>query len=376
MYARLLKPSHGRSFYLFGPRGVGKTSWISSQFPDALVFDLLDSDTYRKLLSDPSRLKESIPPGFKRWIAIDEIQRIPELLNEVHRLIEKEKYKFILTGSSARKLRRKGTNLLAGRALTYAMHPLTSRELKNDFSLKKALSFGMLPSVWVQGEARKYIQSYIKTYLREEVQEEGLARNLSSFSRFMEVATFSQGSVLNYSNVGRDAEIHRKVVEDYFTILEDLLIGIRLPVFNRRTKRKLIKHAKFYYFDVGIFRELRPKGPLDSDAELDGPSLETLVLQEIRAINDYLDLGFKIHFWKTTQDQEVDFVLYGERGLIAIEVKRSSRITGDDLKGLRLFREDYPMAKTYLVYGGTRPQRNGAIEIMPVSDFLKFDWWG
>lgn len=375
MYARLLMPPEKRSFFLFGPRGVGKTSWVTKQFPDAQVFDLLESETYRKFLADPSRLSESISPKFEGWIAIDEIQRVPELLNEIHRLIEKNKLKFILTGSSARKLRKKGTNLLAGRALTYAMHPLTSRELGKDFDLKRALNLGMLPSIWSQTEPKKYLQAYLKTYLREEVQEEGLTRNLSSFSRFMEVATFSQGSVLNLSNVGRDADIHRKVVEDYFSILEDLLIGIKLPIFSRRAKRKLIKHSKFFYFDVGIFRELRPKGPLDSESELDGPSLETFILQEIRALNDYLDLGFTLHYWRTTQDQEIDFVLYGQKGLIAIEVKRSARVADDDLKALHLFLEDYPMARAYLIYGGNKKQRIGAIEIVPVLDFLKSDWW-
>lgn len=361
MYPRLLNPPKS-SFFLFGPRSTGKTTWVESQFKDALSFDLLEAATYTRLLAEPGRLSASIPENHKNWIVIDEVQRVPDLLNEVHRLIQKKKYRFVLTGSSARKLRRGGVNLLAGRALTHSFFPLTARELGGDFNLAHALQYGMLPPVWSMDKPKAFLQSYIKTYLREEIQEEGLTRNLPAFSRFLEAATFSQGSILNISNVARDAAVDRKVVEDYFSILDDLMLGVRLPVFSRRAKRALMQRSKFYFFDVGVYRILRPRGPLDVESETDGPALETLVLQELRALNHYLDLEYELFFWHTKSDHEVDFVLYGPRGLIGMEVKRSSIFRESELDGLKLFYKDYPIAKLYFLYGGTkRFHHSGAV---------------
>ena len=195
---------------------------------------------------------------------VDEVQRVPDILNEVHRLIESRGLRFVLTGSSARKLRRRGVNLLAGRALTRRMHPLTARELGRDFDLGRALRFGCLPFACTASDPQEYLASYVSTYLREEVQQEGLARNLAAFSRFLEAASFSQGSVLNMAAVARDCSVRAKVVEDYFAILENLLIAVRLPVFTRRAKRRLVAHPKFYFFDAGVFRAIRPRGPLES----------------------------------------------------------------------------------------------------------------
>ncbi|PJC66441.1 ATPase, partial [Candidatus Beckwithbacteria bacterium CG_4_9_14_0_2_um_filter_47_11] len=188
MYSRLLKPPEGKSFFLFGPRGTGKTTWVKSTFPDAVYIDLLEAEVYNDLLANPGRLENLIPKGFKSWIVIDEIQRVPELLNEVHRLIEAPGHKFVLTGSSARKLRKKGHNLLAGRALTFFMHPLTGLELGRDFNLEKSLEFGQLPSVYQEASPKKYLESYVQTYLKEEVEQEGLTRNISAFARFLETA--------------------------------------------------------------------------------------------------------------------------------------------------------------------------------------------
>jgi uncharacterized protein len=202
------------------------------------------------------------------------------------------------------------------------------------------------------------------------VQQEGLVRNLGSFGRFLEAASFSQGSVLNMAAVARETGVAAKVVEDYFEILEDLLIAVRIPVFTRRAKRKLTVHPKFYFFDAGVFRALRPRGPLDDPQQLVGAAFETLVLQQLRALNDYLDLGYGIHFWRSAKGDEVDFVLYGERGLHAIEVKSSSRLRSADTKSLRVFLQDYPMAKATLVYGGTRAHHDGGIDIMPAEEML------
>jgi predicted AAA+ superfamily ATPase len=371
MYSRLLKPPKGKSFFLFGPRGTGKSTWVKTNFPKALLFDLLESELYNDLLAQPQRLENLIPKDFDDWIVLDEVQRIPDLLNEAHRLIEKNKYKFILTGSSARSLRKKGTNLLAGRALTFFMHPLTATELGNDFKIQHSLNFGQLPSVYTEADPKAYLESYVKTYVREEVQQEGLTRNLGAFFRFLEAASFSQGSLLNISGVARECSIERKVVENYFGILEDLLLASYLHVFTKRARRRMVRHPKFYYFDAGVYRTLRPMGPLDSTAEVDGAALETLFYQEIKALNDYYHLGFDIYYWHTSNNVEVDFILYGKKGIKAFEVKRTAKPTGEILKGLRAFLKEYPMAEAALIYGGKRRMREGKIDIIPVDECLK-----
>lgn len=371
MYTRIIKPLENKSFFLFGPRGTGKTTWVRATFPQAVYIDLLEAEIFNKLLANPQNLKNYIPPNFNDWIIIDEVQKVPELLDEIHRLIEANRYKFILTGSSARKLRKHGHNLLAGRALTYHMHPLTAKELGESFKLGYSLQFGNLPCAYTEADPKKYLESYVRTYLQEEVQFEGLARNLSAFSRFLEAASFSQGSVLNVSSVARDCAIERKVVENYFSILEDLLIARRIPVFSKRAKRRTAIHPKFYFFDTGVFRTLRPMGPLDSPEEAQGPALETLILQEMIALNDYLDLGYSFYYWRTSDDAEVDLVLYGNSGLLAIEIKRGSRINETMFKGLNLFKKDYPEARCIFVYGGDKRQWFDDIEAIPVTDFLR-----
>lgn len=372
MYSRLIKPPENKSFFLFGPRGTGKTTWVKTSFPKAIYLDLLEAELFNDLLANPGRLENLIPKDFNNWIVIDEVQRVPELLNEIHRLIETNKYKFILTGSSARKLRRKGPNLLAGRALTYYLHTLTTVELKSDFNLMRSLNFGHLPCAYMEKDPQKYLESYVKTYLEEEIQYEGLTRNLGAFSRFLETASFSQGAVLNISAVAQECSIERKTVENYFKILEDLLIGYRLPVFTKKAKRRLIAHPKFYFFDVGMYRTLRPKGPLDMPEEAVGVALETLVFQELNAINDTLGLGYKIYYWQPlSRDSEVDFILYGSKGIKAVEVKKTAKFSPSLLKGLKLFLNDYPITKAYLVYGGKRRFWDGNIEVIPIEDFLK-----
>jgi len=307
-------------------------------------------------------------------VIIDEVQKIPQLLNEVHRLIENKHYKFILTGSSARSLKKKGVNLLGGRALSFKMFPLTAVELKDDFQLKNSLKFGHLPYVFSKDNdlaIQDYLESYTQTYLREEVMQEGLTRNISAFSRFLEVASFSQASVLNMSEIAREASINRKVIEDYFSIVEDLLLAQRIPVFTKRAKRKLITHSKFYFFDVGVYRAIRPKGPYDSIEEEEGATFETLVYQELQAINHYFHLQYNLYFWRTAAQVEVDFVLYGPKGIIGIEVKRSDYIDSKDLKGLRLFGSDYPEAKLFFFYGGKDRRYIDNISIIPIEEALR-----
>jgi len=373
MFNRMLSIplTNRKTFFLFGPRGTGKTTLLKNLFPNAMFVNLLKSEYYNRLSSDPGLIQKMIPPQYNDWIIIDEIQRIPELLNEVHDLIESKKHMFILTGSSARKLRRKGVNLLAGRALTYNFHPLTAIEQEKTFNVIESLRLGHLPARFNEHHPQKYLKDYVQTYIREEVLQEGLTRNIGHFSRFLEIASFSQGNVVNVSEIAREASIKRSLTENYFSILEDLLIGVHLPVFTRKAKRKLIGHQKFYYFDVGVFRAIRPTGPLDSESEIDGPALETLVFQEIRAINDYLETDYQLYFWRTKNGLEIDFVLYGPNGLIAIEVKRSSHVHSKNLRGLKEFKKDYPPAKCYLFYSGIDILYIDNITVLPIDQALQ-----
>lgn len=371
MYTRILEPPKQKSFFLFGPRGTGKTTWLKIRFPNALYFDLLDSEVYNDLLARPNRLAQMIPDSWKDWVIVDEVQRVSALLHEVHRLIETRHLTFALTGSSARKLKKKDVNLLAGRALTSFMYPLTASELREDFDLRHALHYGHLPATFQEADPRKYLESYVTTYLREEVQQEGLTRSLGAFARFLEVASFSQGQLLNISAVAQEAAVDRKVTEHFFGILEDLLVAERVPVFRKKARRRMVVHPKFYFFDAGVYRALRPRGPLDTPEDIDGAALETVVRQELKAMNHYGDYGYQMFFWRTASGQEVDIVLYGERGIVAIEVKRSARVTGDALKGLSEFLDEYPQARAYLVYGGTTARWERNIRILPAEVFLK-----
>lgn len=370
MYSRMIQYPNTKSFFLFGPRGTGKSTWVKTRFPQAVYIDLLDAALSTSLTAAPDRLKNLIPKNYSGWVVIDEVQRVPELLNEVHRLIEERKLRFVLTGSSGRKLRRKGVNLLAGRASTRSMHPLTAAELGQDFNPKNSLLFGHLPSILSEHDPMDYLYGYVQTYLREEVLQEGLTRNIGAFARFLEAAALSQATTLNISEIARECAVQRKTVEGYFQILEDLLLATRLPVFTRRAKRRMVAHRKFYFFDAGVYRALRPKGPLDLPAEIDGAALETMVFQELSATIANLQLGYHMYYWRTANQKEVDFVLYGERGLLAIEVKRSSRPQKKDVRGLRAFLKDYPMAKAFIFYRGPHIPDEENIEWLPIDQAL------
>ena len=372
-FKRLLKlPLSGSSsIFLFGPRGTGKTAWLKSNLPNPIYIDLLDFNNYNQFLGNPRRLENLIPANYDGWVVIDEIQRIPELLNEVHRLIEAKKIRFVLTGSSARSLRKLGTNLLAGRALTYYMHPLIIQEIGELFDFNHALNFGLLPSAVTHLDPQKYLESYVQTYVREEVLQEGLTRNIGSFSRFLEAASFSQGNILNVSEIARELGLNRLLVSNYFSILDDLLLGKQILPFTYRAKRNMIAHGKFYFFDTGVFRIIRPKGLLDSPEEIDGSALETLFLQSLQAVNDYFNLSYKIYFWRTQSGNEVDFVLYGPKGLYAFEIKRSAKINSSSLKGLKSFLQDYPQAQAYIVYLGKNKEYHDNITAIPFEEALK-----
>jgi len=360
------------SFFLFGPRGTGKSTFVHQYFKDAITIDLLDPERVRLLSAMPERLKEIVDANPNaRCLVIDEIQRVPELLTVVHSLIEaKGGWRFVLTGSSARKLKRTGVDLLGGRALLNTMHPFMAAELGEQFETDRALNHGLLPLVWASESPTEVLRSYAALCLREEVQMEGLVRNIGNFSRFLEAISFSHASVLNISNVARECEVERKVVEGYVGILEDILLGWRLPVFSRRAKRALSAHPKFYLFDTGVFRSLRPQGPLDRPEEIEGQALEGLVAQHLRAWAAYSQMKREIFFWRTRSGLEVDFIVYGPDGLWAVEVKNARKIHPNDLRGLRSFKEEYPQSKAFLLYRGKDRFLRNDILCVPCQEFL------
>lgn len=372
MYTRLYKYPKKQSFFLFGPRGSGKSTWLKKEFPQALYIDLLDEVIFQEYIRNPNSFKLELNSAQKdQWIIVDEIQRAPHLLNYVHQALSEQKYQFILTGSSARKLKKENANLLAGRAFQKHFNPLSARELGSDFNIQKSLKVGHLPQAYTSEFPNEYLKSYIGTYLQEEIQQEGLVRNLVAFSQFMEAMAFSQGQIISAQAIGADLGVDRKTVEAYIEILEDLLIGHRIQVFQKKAKRKMTVRPKFYYFDVGVYRTLRKKGPLDLEEEFQGAALETLVFQELKNFIDSENKELEIFFYRTQSKQEVDFILYGQDGFFGIEVKRSARFREEDLKSLKLFKHDYPEAKAILLYGGDKNLRtNDGIEIIPLQNFL------
>lgn len=368
---RFLKPDK-QSFFLLGPRGTGKSTFVKNTFPDALYVDLLLPDIFRSYSARPERLKEAVDARRDaKTVIIGEIQKVPQLLEVVHALIEEKRgLRFVLTGSSARKLRKGGVNLLAGRAIMRRMHPFMAAELGTRFDLSEALTIGLLPVVMNSTDPVAALHAYVDLYLKEEVQMEGLTRNIGNFSRFLEAASFSHGSVLNISNIARECHIERKVVEGYIGILEDLLLACRIPVFTRRAQRAAATHPKFYFFDTGVFAVLRPSGPLDRPEEKGGAALEGLVAQHLQAWIDYRHPDCRLYYWRTRAGSEVDFVVYGKDLFRAIEVKNSDTVHPRDLRALRTFGQDYPEAEKILVYRGKEQLRRDGILLEPCAEFL------
>ncbi|NOX45342.1 MAG: ATP-binding protein [Chlorobi bacterium] len=364
----------GISYFLFGPRGTGKSTWLKMRYTkDVLYIDLLSPELFRLYTARPERLNELIEGNPDKGIVIiDEIQKVPMLLDVVHQIIESNKdIRFILTGSSSRKLKRTGIDLLAGRAAYKTLHTFMASELGDDFNFEKALRFGLLPLVYDSENPTETLNAYIALYLNEEVKMEGLVRNIGDFSRFLEIISFSNGSVLNNTEIARECHVGRKAVESYISILEDILLAHKLPVFTKRAKRQLISHQKFYFFDAGVFRTLRPAGPLDSPHEIDGVALENIVMQHLMAWNAYHGNDNKLYFWRTKAGLEVDFVVYGPDTLTAIEVKNSRNIRSGDLKGLKAFKKDYSEAKCLFLYRGEEKLMKNGILCMPCNLFLQ-----
>lgn len=362
----------GQSYFLFGPRGTGKSTMVRKRHPEALYINLLLAQTKRELLARPEKLLDLVraqPNG--QYIIIDEIQKVPELLSLVHVLIEEKKgWKFILTGSSARKLKREGVDLLGGRALNKSLHPFMAAELGAAFDFESALSAGLLPLRFASANPIETLSAYVSLYMDEEVKAEGFVRHIEPFARFLETLSFSHAAVLNLSNVSRECAVKRTTAESWLSIVEDLLIVFQITVFHRRAKRLLSAQSKLYFFDVGVFRSLRPKSILDQVSEIDGAGLEGLIAQHLRAWIEYTDLEHKLYYWRTKSGLEVDFIVFGEMGLWAIEVKNNQHVHPGDLKGLKNFNQDYPESTTLLIYRGENPIIQDNILCIPAKDFL------
>ena len=360
-----------KSCFLFGPRQTGKSSLIRHSLADYRVYNLLDSETYLKLSRSPERLREECRPS-EKIVIIDEIQKIPSLLDEVHFLIEEKGIHFLLTGSSARKLRRTGVNLLGGRAWTRHLHPLTSGELAGKFDLVKAVNRGLLPTMYFSASPEEELQAYVGTYLREEIAAEGLTRNIPAFSRFLDIAALCNGQLLNYAKISNDAQVARSTVQEYFQILKDTLIACELTPWQQSIKRKPLSTSKLYFFDCGIVRYLQKRSSVRPGSPEFGELLETFIFHELAAWCDYH--GAKVlNYWRSKSGFEVDFILDSKT---AIEVKATKTVSAQDLKGLRMLKEEDGLKKYMLVCFEKEPRVVDGIEILPVDIFLKKLWSG
>ena len=378
MYARYL-PTPTRSILLFGPRGTGKSTWIRDRFPDTVTYDLLDTRETLRLSKDPHTLYRelaTLSPG--SWAVIDEVQKVPQLLDEVHRLIEGHGLRFVLSGSSARKLRRGGVNLLAGRAVTTSMFPLVSAELSFEFDPERALRFGMLPMSVTADAPQDYLRTYAETYLVQEIQAEALTRNLGAFARFLEIAARQNGQVTNAVGIARDAGINRRTVQNHFEILTDTLIGFWLPAWKLKSATRQVQQSKFYFFDSGVARALGGRLAYPPTSEELGALAETFVLNELRAWLGYSGTDYKLWFWRSYDGVEVDVLCETVEGFVAIEIKASVRWEKRFNRGLHRVAGDIGKARTrcYGVYLGERAALWDDVQVLPVVDFLKRLWAG
>lgn len=366
-----------QSFFLLGPRATGKSTWVKQNYPKAICYDLLETKTFLKFQSDPAQFrKEILALNKPEWIFIDEIQRLPLLLNEVHSLIElkNKKIKFILTGSSARKLKREGANLLAGRAYTNYFFPLVSTEIGESFSIEESLFYGNLPLVVSTSNKKdkiRFLESYVETYLKEEIQAEALVKNLSGFSRFLKVASILNGQKVNLSNISRDAGVQRSTAQGYFQILIDTMIGVTLAPLSLKLRVKEVDHPKFYFFDTGVLRTIQNEiyDPIEGIEK--GFLLETYILHELRTFNSYHHIGGEFYYWGTNDGHEVDIIYSRGKKQIGIEIKSSKKWKPEYSKDLKLLLKTNHIKKAYGLYLGEEIIQDENIEIWPVLDFMK-----
>jgi len=360
------------SIFLFGARQTGKSTALRQQFPHSIYIDLLDTTLKSRFVRKPGLLYDMlIDKPEHTLVVIDEIPEVPDLLNEVHRLISERNHIFILCGSSARKLKRNGRNTLGGRALPVYMFPFVSAEIP-DFDIDRAVNYGMLPSHYLSKNPTRRLSAYIDIYLKEEIKEEALVRNLSAFQRFLEVAALTDGEIINNNNIAQECGVSATTVNSYFDILEDTLIGYRIPAFRRVMKRRIVQAPRFYYFDVGIVNHLLHRKELIRGTAAYGHAFEHLVIQELYAWLHYTHSEEILSYWRTYTDIEVDVVLGDAR--VAIEFKSVDEVLPRHTKGLRLFAEEYPQCHLMLVSLDPINRRENNVECIYVKDFFKKIW--
>lgn len=378
MFARKLSPP-STSFFLLGPRATGKSTWIQSHFSNAQCYDLLSSREYLRFTRAPETLfRETsiLPPG--SWVVIDEIQKVPSLLDEVHRLIEQHQLRFVLSGSSARKLRRGGFNLLAGRAIMKNLYPLTSAEMDFNLDLSTVLRFGTLPLSITGNDPESYLEAYVDVYLQEEIRAEALTRNIGGFSRFLEIAARQNSQITNMTSISRDAAVSRQTVTNYFDLLSDTLIGYWLTPWKLKRSTRQVAHPKFYLFDCGVARMLSGRLPYPPTAEEEGALFETFILNEVRAYFSYSNIRYPLHFWRSHDGVEVDLLCETKTGFVAIEIKAAERWDKRYNRGLTRIRAEFSPASTmcYGIYRGARSALWDDVSILPAMDFLEKLWSG
>ena len=367
-----------QSAFLWGPRKIGKSTYLKQRFPESIVYDFLRSDIFLDFSKSPSLLRERLLPrdahDLQNPVILDEVQKVPDILDEVHWLIENKGLRFLLCGSSARKLKRGKANLLGGRAWRYEMFPLVSAEI-HEPDLLNILNRGMIPAHLLDEQYEKSLRAYTQDYLKEEVFAEGLTRNIPAFSRFFDAMGSSHGELINYSNIARDCGVDSKTVREYYHILLDTLLGRFVEPFKRRQDRHVIsRRPKFYLFDVGVAGAITKRHIREERGELFGKAFEHFVFMEISAHSSYSDLHYEIHYWRTKTGLEVDFIL--GNGEVAVEVKGTNRVDQSDLRALKVFVETYSPGKAILVCNEKEPRVHGAIRIMPWQAFLSALWKG
>ena len=359
-----------KSYFLFGPRQTGKTFLIHHSLTNAKIYDLLDTSNYLSLSRDPSRIGQELTPQ-DRIVVIDEIQRLPHLLNEVHRLIETQGVHFLLTGSSARKLRRGGVNLLGGRARTKYLRPFTYKELGDRFDLHRAIERGLLPSIYFSDDARADLEAYTGLYLQQEIVAEGATRNIPAFSRFLKAAAFCNGTIVNFTNVANDAQVARTTIYEYFEILKDTLVLHELPAWRKTKKRKPLASSKYYFFDVGVVSSLQGRAFRPGTPEF-GEAFETYLMHELTSYSDYVS-GEPLSFWRSTTGFEVDFII-GDH--TAIEVKAKSNLSRQELRSLRALAEEKRLKRYLCVSLEPRARKVEGMLVIPFKEFLEALWSG
>ncbi len=379
MIKRSIQFNTKRSFFLFGPRQTGKSTLINLLLEkNTLVINLLHREEFLKFEKEPTLFRQEVLTHQKKypnsWVFVDEIQKIPTLLDEIHDLIESKKIKFILTGSSARKLKRGGANLLAGRATTYHLFPLTFQELGDEFDLEKALRYGTLPASYLSAndDAYDFLSSYVVTYLKEEIQEEGIVRNLGNFARFLDVVAANDGELVNFSNISRECSIPIKTVQSYYDILEDTLIAHRLLPWTRSVRKRLVVHPKYYLFDTGVTNQLSGTLYQKLNSVVRGRRFEQFIILETLRTITYAKSPLKLFFWRNNTGTEVDFILVrGEEPIAGIEIKSTPYPHLVDCTGLKALAEDYPRIRKIIVANVTRPYHLDDVEVIPWKTYMK-----